>query len=975
MGKPVWVTRAGNLGTLEEGVFYELLMEAFDPDGGNLEYQVIAGYMPPGLVMDERTGLISGRPKDLYIVRGVPFDVDRDETSTFCCRVTSPDGQISDRTFSITITGQDAPTILTPSQELDRVFDGTYVDIQLEAIDLDNEPLAWSISAGELPPGLSLDSSTGRITGYPEPVISQVSAETVGWSAPEAGWEEFPWSHSVAWINQNYQFTIQVTDGKEYAQKTYNIYVLAKSLLTADLDSITADHNDFITADMDNKHRPVVLTESTDLGIYEHDNYFSYRFIGLDFDSEEIEFGLASGDGNGFDGISGGGFGVELFDQGGMSLPPGLTLNQETGWLYGYLNPQSQAQVEYNFAIYTYKKDNPNIRSEFVYFSITIVSDLANAIIWQTPTQVGTIRTGEISEFAIESTNSVGLSVNYTLQSGSALPQGLRLLDNGLIIGRSSFEYTSFDEGTTTFDENTRELGSRVEPVTFDQDYTFTVRAASSNNEVVAIKTFTLKIVPSNFKPYESLYLRATPGQESKNLFLNIARNTDIIPPEDVYRNGDPYFGRSADARMMVISGLNAAEATDYISAMNQNHYRKVLKFGAAKISKAYDIDQNIIYEVLYYEINDDQENAAGSTSKSINLVNKINRNITVDDGNVTVDNTNYTMDGSGDRIVYPNSLINMRNQLVAEIGLQSREILPKWMSNRQADGSIIGWKPVVILAYLKPGAGERALFNLKRRTDLDQKLVSFDTDRYIWDNNLSKTFNAETGEYLASAETTFDVTAEFTYPDPVATVDAALSIPFNQIDGRLDDYVDDLGGLDGIVSVYENKTVIFAVQEQYSGYSEPNDGWIKNLNFWDEGEWSPDVVAGFDGYQNINGYQEKQADPGNIVNQRAGVWKIVRDSETGLLRLEFQREISQGETIFVRNGFTYGGKLLQYDELIQFDEGKTVPYYQDVEDLEFSAQTTFDQTQTRFITNISIYEDPDQSDKYLVFQRKNIWA
>ena len=65
MGKPVWVTRAGNLGTLEEGVFYELLMEAFDPDGGELEYKVIAGYMPPGLVMNERTGMVSGRPKDL----------------------------------------------------------------------------------------------------------------------------------------------------------------------------------------------------------------------------------------------------------------------------------------------------------------------------------------------------------------------------------------------------------------------------------------------------------------------------------------------------------------------------------------------------------------------------------------------------------------------------------------------------------------------------------------------------------------------------------------------------------------------------------------------------------------------------------------------------------------------------------------------------------------------------------------------
>ena len=975
MGKPVWVTRAGNLGTLEEGVFYELLMEAFDPDGGALEYQVIAGYMPPGLVMDERTGQVFGRPKDLYLIRGVPFDVSQDVTSRFCCRVTASDGQIADRTFSITITGQDAPVLITPAQELDRVFDGTYVDIQLSAIDVDNEPISWKISNGELPQGLDLNPNTGRITGYPESVLSRVSALTVGWSAPDAGWEEYPWSHSVAWINQNYQFTVEITDGKEYAQTTYNIFVLAKSLLTGDLDSITADHIDFITADQDNKHRPVVLTQPADLGIYEHDNYFSYRFEGFDFDDEEIEFGITSGDGNGFDGISGSGFDSELWDQADLSLPPGLTLNQETGWLYGYISPQSVAQVEYDFAVYTYKKSQPSNRSELIYFTLTVVSDLANAIIWQTPTNAGTIKTGEISELSIQSTNQLGISVNYTLESGSGLPQGLKLLENGLIVGRASFEYTSFDSGATTFDENTRELGSRVAPVTFDQQYTFTVKAASSNNEVIAYKTFTINIDPTEFTPYESLYLKANPGQEAKDLFLGISRNTDIIPPGDVYRNSDPYFGRAADARTMIISGLNADEASDYIAAMNKNHYRKVMAFGEPKISKAYDVNQNIIYEVLYYELSDGQENSNGSTSKSINLVNKINRNITIDSNLITVDNSNYTMDGAGDRIVYPNSLINMRNQLIAEIGLQNREILPKWMSNRQEDGSIIGWKPVVVIAYLKPNTGEKALFNLKRRIDLDQKLISFDVDRYIWDNNLSKTYDSNTGAYLTSAETTFDKEADFSSPDPVSTVDAALSIPFNQIDGRLDDFIDELGGLDGIVSVYENKTVIFAVQEQYSGYNEPNDGWVRNLNFWDEGGWSPIDVNGWDGYQNINGYQEKQADPSNIVNQRAGIWKIVRDSSTGLLRLEFQQEISQGDTIFVRNGFTYGGYLLQYGQLIQFDEGKTVPYYENIENIEFTTETTFDSTQTKFVNNITTYEDPDQSDKYLVFPNKNIWA
>jgi hypothetical protein len=443
-----------------------------------------------------------------------------------------------------------------------------------------------------------------------------------------------------------------------------------------------------------------------------------------------------------------------------------------------------------------------------------------------------------------------------------------------------------------------------------------------------------------------------------------------------VYRNGDPYFGRASDARLLLLSGLAASPAEDYISAMSINHYRKVLKFGEPKLSKAYDQDQNIIYEVLYYDLVDDSENTNGSVSKSLNLVNKINRNVTVDAGNVKIDSTHYTMDGAADRVVYPNSLINMRRQLIDTIGMSVREVLPKWMSNRQADGSIIGWKPVVVISYLKPGTGDRALFNLKRRSDFDQKTISFDFDRYIWDNNLSKTFNAETGEYLTSAETTFDVEVDFSNPDPVATVDFALDIPFNQVDGRLSDYIDDLGGLDGLITVYEGKTLIFATQEQFTGYNEPNGGWIKNKTFWDdESGWDSQSTVGWDDYELVNGYQEMQAAPTTVVNQRAGVWKIIRNQVNGLLSLEFQQEIDPDQTVFVRNGFKYGGYLLKYDGIINFSVGKTVPYYRSVEEVNQNIATTFDLTQTRFITNVVTYEDPDQSDKYLVFPRENIWA
>lgn len=975
MGIPVWVTQAGNLGTIEEGEFYELLMEAYDPGGGELEYEVIAGYMPPGLVMSER-GVIQGRPKDLYLIRGVPFEVAQDVTSTFCCRITSSTtNQISDRTFSITVTGQDAPTLITESQELDRVFDGDFVDIGLVAIDLDNEPIRWSIIKGSLPPGLTLDENTGSISGYVDPSINTAQDVTVGWDSLAAGWEEYPWSHGTTWLSQDYQFTVEITDGKEFAQRTYSIFVYAKSLITADSDIITVDDDEYITGDMDTKHRPVLLTDPADLGIYQHDNYFAYQFVGKDFDFEEFEFGIISADGNGFDSILSSGFDSELFDQSGLSLPPGLTLNPTTGWLYGYLTTQVPAQIEYNFAVYTYKKSNPSVRSNFVYFTLTIVSNLANAVIWQTPNNVGTVRTGEISELAIESTNLVNLKVTYSLVSGSRLPQGLKLLGNGLIVGRASFEYTSFDQGTTTFDQDVRELGARLNPISFDQVYTFTVKAESVNQEIIAYRTFTINIDPIYYDPYETLYLRAQPGTVGKQIFLQIVNNTDIIPTADVYRNGDPNFGRAHDARMLLLGGLIASTPAEYIQALSKNHFRKDISIGEPKISRAYDQNRNVIYEVLYYELNDFQENNNGSVSKSIDLTNKIIRNTQISNNEISVDNTLENIDGYGSRVVYPNSFKNMRDQLKLDIGLENnREILPKWMSNRQADGSIIGWKPILVLAYLKPGSGDRVLFNLKRLSNLDQKLISFEVDRYIWDMNLSKNYDASTDSWLTSNETTFDAELDFVLPNPSATVDFAVDVPFNLLYARTTSFIDDLGGLDQIVDVYEGKTIVFATQEQFSGYTFDQDGWFKNLTLWNDNyNWDNNNEIGWDDYELIPGYKEKQANP-NIVNQRSGVWKFVRNDD-GLLVLEFQQEINPGETVFVRNGQKYGGYLIQYGLLIQFDEGKTVPYYSREDELKDGIPTTFDQTKTKFINNISVYEDPDQSDKYLVFPRKNIWV
>jgi len=337
MTAPIWVTPKGTLGTIPEQVFYQLEMNAInpdDPDGEDtLAFTIVAGALPPGLVMYE-TGSIQGQPRNNYFLRGVPFDVKEDVTSTFCCRVRNKaTDEVTDRTFSLTVTGEDPPDIVTSPGEIGRFLDGTYVEIQLEAVDLDNEPISWRISKGSLPPGLSLDSTTGLISGYVEPTPMSALVGTIGWSS-EAAWDETPWDNVSRSISVSYPFGVQATDGKAYDGANYTIFVYSHDSLLADNDLISADDLGIVTADLEKKRNPVLVTKAADLGVYAHDNYFAYRFEAKDFDGDSVSFSLLASEDVGFDNELNG-FDSTLLDAGDFALPPGLTLNTTTGWLYG----------------------------------------------------------------------------------------------------------------------------------------------------------------------------------------------------------------------------------------------------------------------------------------------------------------------------------------------------------------------------------------------------------------------------------------------------------------------------------------------------------------------------------------------------------------------------------------------------------------------------------------------------------------
>lgn len=1052
MSAPIWKTPKGNLGTIQEQEFYELNLEAVVVDDVSplLSYKIIAGALPPGIILNETTGSVIGRPKDIFRLRGVPFDVAQDVTSTFCCRVTNlRTNQVADRTFSLTVTGQDAPTIVSNVEELGQVFDGDYAEFLITAIDLDREQLTYYISNGALPPGLTLNKDTGLISGLVIPNQFLETGSLVGWST-EIGWDENPWDFNARNISKRFEFDVSVTDNKDVVSKKFSIFVISKDSMTADNDSVLVNgYYDTITADLDSKRNPILITPSSDLGTVAHDNYFSYQFKAIDYDYDRIGFSLLVSENIGYDNEING-LDSTLFDIGEFELPPGLVLSEETGWLYGYIPPMTPVQKEYDFSVYVFKKDYPQYKSRITNFKLTIVGDLRYAINWVSPTYLGSIVAGDVSELSVEATNAYNKKLVYSLQIGSKsrLPQGLRLLENGLIVGRSSFEVTTFDQNKLTFDKFIRERGELLPETTLDKEYTFTVKANDVDNIVITYKTFKLRVEAAYNKPYESLYLRAQPGFADKEIYNQVVFNSDIIPNEFVYRNGDPYFGKRKTLDVLVLSGINPSTADEYTRAMAINHYRKKLLFGKPEIAQALDAHGNVKYEVLYLPMSDDN----GSVSKSIDLRTKINRDVRVDSEDPNIDLNYFTINGY-DRIVYPNALQSMRLQIRNELGFVDTEVLPTWMKSKQEDGRIPYWFPSMVLAYLKPGTGKQVKFLINRLFDYDLKDISFEVDRYIWDCNLSKNYDAINNQYLESYLTTFDAdirqgsdTLVFTFkgdgstkqfdlniqievglievileryitnndssltlikdtltedvdftrsnnfitfkkaPANNSTIiinysrsillesDFAVQVPFNKIDGMTTDYVDDvLGGLDSSITVYEGKRIIFARQEQYPGYIEENDGWIQNITTWDDEYGWDDPAIGWDDYRIVPGYHENQADP-DVDNERAGIWEI-SITERRLIKLTFIESVIPGQRVFVRSGAAYGGKIVRYGPNIRFDIGETVPSYTVIITPTKGIETIFDGGSTRFAENISIYQAPDEGDKYLMFPRVNIFA
>ena len=1012
MAQPIWITPAGSLGIIPEGIFYQQSIRAYDPapePGTDIYYRVIAGTLPAG-VQCSATGLIAGVPQAIASLQGVPQPVNRNETSKFTVRAYTENEatgavlRIADRTFTLTVSGNDIPEFTTPygsfatnntasftgaisgteltvsaiasgtiqngmvirgtnivpgttiintgtasggtgtytvniSQNnlgttitgwIGVYYDGDLVDLTFGYTNQDpDETIVVRKVSGELPGGLTL-STAGRLYGYIEPAASVT--QVPGYDETQI--DTVPYDFVVSAISKNYQFTLEVTDGKSSSLRTFTIYVYNRNDLTADTTTITGD-NTFVTADENLERAPFLINaEPSDLGRVRSDNYFAYQFRANDYDTADLTYSISVNEGEG--------------------LPPGLTLDPTTGWYYGFIPDQGLLEVTYSFNIQISQTDTPGVVSQQYPFTLTIVGITDSECTWLTDTDLGVLENGATSLLKVEAVNRGNKPLSYRLKNGAfnQLPQGLTLLPSGEIAGRVTFNTFSVDLGFTTFDKTQSNI-TGISETTFDSSFTFTVNAYAADPsqdvynvasvtvtnggsgysgvnlptlefsapvgataekaEAVAVvtggvitsvnvtnqgagyyseptltitqgfggsgavltpviqpygardaisvfKTFTIRIFRAYNYPYQNLYVVALPPANDRALINNLLTNQEIFVPDYIYRPDDANFGVSTVVKYEHAVGLAPETIDTYVSSLYLNHYWKNLILGSIETAQALDANGNVVYEVVYSKIVDNLVNTAGeSVSKIVNLPYDI---VDPGDGSTQISQ------------VYPNSLVNMRDQVIDVVGQISTK-LPLWMTSKQTNGRVLGFTPAWVICYANPGRSKQIAYYISEYFAQQLNSVDFKVDRYVLDRTLSKNWNTETQQWTPKGSlTTFDYYNTTGYVN-IGLVDCATNLAYVDINYRTLDEINALGGIDGLtwiddggiapfgtkVVIRDGTRIIFVKQEGYFSYPDPDNAWQQYTSLYDETPFDPvlinDAVGSFDSAYTIpGGYQ-----------------------------------------------------------------------------------------------------------------------
>jgi len=535
------------------------------------------------------------------------------------------------------------------------------------------------------------------------------------------------------------------------------------------------------------------------------------------------------------------------------------------------------------------------------------------------------------------------------------------------------------------------------------------VMAATGSQDAISVfKTFNIKVIREYNRPYQNLYVRAMPPPNDRALIRNLLDNEEIFPPTYLYRSDDVNFGKSTQVTYAHAFGLAPDTLERYVSSLYENHYWKNLILGEIATARAIDpVTGEVAYEVVYSKIVDNLVNSAG---ESVDKIETLPYAI-VDpaDGSTMITS------------VYPNSLVNMRNQVIDVVG-QISSTLPLWMTSTQTNGRVLGFTPAWVIAYVNPGRAREVAYFIQTYFAQQLNSVDFKVDRYILDRVLSKNWDVDTQHWVPRPPTltTFD---RFIIEEDkvfIGTVDICTSLAWSDVNNRSLLYINELGGLDGIINNVEGKTIIFANQEEYNGppgsnYPTADDGWQTWVSP------SGGVTGIPQTYFDAAPLDNSTTVPDTPINQRMAIYTIHINTISGCLQLTLTTQTQQDDYVqviggnFYRSAFLYyptapgpGLTLISWLPLITIGVSPPLQIGTRYQILSVgntnwialgananqvgviftataegvggigagtaqSIETVFDGNSLKFIAPVDMYDPTDTYDKYLVFPKSNI--
>ena len=192
------------------GVAYSRMVEATD---GTTPYKwnITSGALPPGLILNAETGLISGTPTKL-------------DSYSFTAKVTDstkPTAETATKSFTMAVAAAATPVKIAvtsvPSGQIGIAYLTTL------AATGGSSPYNWSVTSGALPGGLALTAATGSISGTPTTSGTFAFTIQVTDSGSHATKDSVSFSTTIA-AGSGYSVLLAWTASPSTGVTGYNVY-------------------------------------------------------------------------------------------------------------------------------------------------------------------------------------------------------------------------------------------------------------------------------------------------------------------------------------------------------------------------------------------------------------------------------------------------------------------------------------------------------------------------------------------------------------------------------------------------------------------------------------------------------------------------------------------------------------------------------------------------------------------------------